>query len=308
MANYLPKIRDSRRPQLPTLDEYKQQKFAQQQAESNIAVGLPPDISPEVRSKIELDRAKANEANSAAVKNTLPPVVSNLDIANEEKIRKETEQIGVAKPQPPVAISAGQSLVDPVSGKVIVQGQQKDETPKGSYEDNLIEKDLRTKLGREPSPSEILEARNTVQLKPLSPTETAKLAALKNTEKELAELVNAYRTDYSGWFDNMMASMGTTAGWTSSDETEFRRKLLANTTDFMYSKGGKQLSDKEMLVLKNTMPQLGMGDDAFKAALIGFYQQVGNIIANREQEFRDKGYKVDNELGATKNDDPLGIR
>jgi hypothetical protein len=141
MANYLPKIRDSRRPQLPTLDEYKQQKFAQQQVESNIAVGLPPDISPEVRSKIELDRAKANEANSAAVKNTLPPVISDLDRANTEKVRKETEQIGVAKPQQPVAISAGQSLVDPVSGKVIVQGQQKSQEEMTPYE-KLAQKKL----------------------------------------------------------------------------------------------------------------------------------------------------------------------
>jgi hypothetical protein len=129
---------------------------------------------------------------------------------------------------------------------------------------------------------------------------------LKNTEKELGELIKAYRTDYSGWFDNMMANMGTTAGWTSSDETEFRRKLLANTTDFMYAKGGRQLSDKEMTILKNTMPQLGMGDSAFKAALVGFYQQVGNIIANREQEYRDKGYKMENDNVAKS--DPLGIR
>jgi len=306
-VNYLPKIKNRSLPNVLTQDEYKMKKFSEQQAADNMAAGLPPDISPDIRAKIELDRAKANEANVMATKNSLPPVVSDLEKAQTAEIIKRTGQIGVEKPLPPVALAQGSTLVDPATGKVIATGQEKSiDTPKPSYEESLIIADLRSKLGREPLPSEILEAKNAVQLKPLPPTEITKLAALKNTEKELGELIKAYRTDYSGWFDNMMANMGTTAGWTSSDETEFRRKLLANTTDFMYAKGGRQLSDKEMTILKNTMPQLGMGDSAFKAALVGFYQQVGNIIANREQEYRDKGYKMENDNVAKS--DPLGIR
>ncbi|MFA5381910.1 MAG: hypothetical protein WC356_02005 [Candidatus Micrarchaeia archaeon] len=304
MANYLPKIKDTRRPTLPTIDEYKQQKYVEQQ------LAMQSEMQ---QADLAVKQSTANKNNADAAKNLMPPIVSDLDRANTAKTIAETGQIGKEKSLPPISVGQGETLVDPTSGKVIATGQiATPDIPKPSYEESLVIGSLREKLGREPLPSEILEAKNAVALKPMPATEIAKLAALKDTEKQLGELVNSYRTDYSGWFDNMMAKMGTTAGWTSKDETEFRRKLLANTTEFMYAKGGKQLSDKEMAILKSTMPDISKGDKAFKASLIAFYQQVGNIIANREQEFRDKGYRVDgvdNSSGDsnTSNNDPLGL-
>jgi hypothetical protein len=78
MANYLPKIKDTRRPALPTIDEYKQQKYVEQQ------LAMQSEMQ---QADLSVKQSLANKNNADAAKNLMPPIVSDLEKAQAEQIR-----------------------------------------------------------------------------------------------------------------------------------------------------------------------------------------------------------------------------
>jgi hypothetical protein len=68
------------------------------------------------------------------------------------------------------------------------------------------------------------------------------------------------------------------------------RALVARLPGLMYAMRGKQLSDKELEVALNMMPQMNLADEAFVIQLRRFNDYMETILAGKEKAFKGGGY------------------
>lgn len=70
------------------------------------------------------------------------------------------------------------------------------------------------------------------------------------------------------------------------------RALVARLPGLMYAMRGKQLSDKELEVALKMMPQMHMGDVAFKETLLQFRNYLNLILAGKREAYKGAKYDV----------------
>ena len=80
------------------------------------------------------------------------------------------------------------------------------------------------------------------------------------------------------------------------------RALVARLPGLMYAMRGKQLSNKELKVALDMIPQMDLADDAFKIQLKKFNQYIGQILKGKKKAFGGAGY----DTGAFKDIKGLG--
>lgn len=76
-----------------------------------------------------------------------------------------------------------------------------------------------------------------------------------------------------------------------SGERRRFRNIVARLPGLMYAMRGKQLSDKELEVALDMMPQMGFSDEAFIEAFVAFEEYMNETEAAWTTELREAGYR-----------------
>jgi hypothetical protein len=308
--NYLPKVRDSRRPNLPTIDEYKMQKQAQQQAEYDMA------MADEKLNSARIQNEKTLQGMEMAAK---PPVLPNLQIDPEKGLLNPNTGQFIVKPVPktqqPVSVGQGETLVDPASGKVIATGQvATPDAPKPSYKEQLAIDRMSSMLNRELTPEEKLDAINPATEKTAPQAFYTSLEESYYTHKtiqDIGKLIDG-GVNVTGILDSIWAKVKKGIGAFSAEEQEFLEKytklysLMRNTVK-------ERMSDRDYENVKDVRPSLLLNDKAFKATIARMATEERDKITKQVRDLKDLRFRVPSSYeefdsdNATKSD-PLGIR
>lgn len=319
-VNYLPTIKNPNKPLLPTIDEYKAKKMAEQQMQNKTDMEL---------AQIEVARAKANELNAGAYKDTLPPVVSDLDKAKTLEIQKNTEQM---QPEKPAVIhtpmvykndkgedrvglldETGAVIKDLRPANDVDLGIKKSPPKQITYYDGkgnkLIQQttvdDFQNDLSTIISSGGSLTAPKG--LKQLPAGEVAKLAPFSDLITAAKLSKDLFDKEFVGkWDSGVQGRFKEATGIGLSDkEAEFRR-TVQSLIRRVYAESGKQISVKEMQMLEPIIPRLNQSDKYFSTNLDNFITEMETMLSQRKQALSDAGYDVNAEPN-TSNNDPLGL-
>jgi len=123
--------------------------------------------------------------------------------------------------------------------------------------------------------------------------EVSKMSEFKvyrDTTQQINNIVKSGKAD-TGPFEVIKKLMDNWGIMPNEQRIELR-SLVARLPGVMYAMRGKQLSDKELQVALDMMPQMKLDDKAFAIQLNKFMEYMNEIFTAKKQGFRDAGYKV----------------
>lgn len=155
----------------------------------------------------------------------------------------------------------------------------------------------------------------SIDNKPAPTAERQALVALFDLKRDLQEAMQLYDPRYVGMLDSMLGKFREKTGLgLDPRETSFRQ-LMSTMIDMAYMKSGKQISPREMLILKERMPDIEISDPAFETKMATFWNMLDSMAKSRQGMLQQSNYIVPTEnynmpqsIQQPQAADPLGIR
>jgi hypothetical protein len=117
--------------------------------------------------------------------------------------------------------------------------------------------------------------------------------AYTKTLEDIEKIVKSGKAD-TGPFEFIKKRLDNWGIMPSSERIRLR-STVARLPGVMYAMRGKQLSDKELQVALEMMPQMSMSDEAFGITLRAFSGYLDMILKGRKKAFREAGYRMPKE-------------
>jgi hypothetical protein len=125
-------------------------------------------------------------------------------------------------------------------------------------------------------------------------TEVAKIGEFQayiDTMGEINQLIDAGEGNVTGPFEFINKRIDNW-GIMPNEERIKMRSLVARMPGLMYAMRGKQLSDKELQVALDMMPQMSMDETAFGIQLQKFNEYMMTVLSGKEEAFKGAGYQT----------------
>jgi len=130
--------------------------------------------------------------------------------------------------------------------------------------------------------------------KTMPASEVGKIGEFKayiDTMGEIETLIREGKGNVTGPFEFVAKRMDNWGIMPKEERIEMRA-LVARLPGLMYAMRGKQLSDKEIEVALNMMPQMNMDEKAFGIQLKKFSEYMTLVLSGKEKAFGGAGYQT----------------